>query len=101
MQMDAIVLYEDHRNDLFINGFGIFSSAAGAKIAWWIDPTGAIIIAVCVMFSWGKTIYGEFNNLLVSDILQIPKHVRHTEQFTFLAGIAAPVDFQQLVIYKV
>lgn len=29
------------------------------------------------------------------------KHVRHTEQFTFLAGIAAPVDFQQLVIYKV
>jgi hypothetical protein len=24
-----------------------------------------------------------------------------SEQFQFLAGIAAPVDFQQLVIYKV
>ncbi|GJN94228.1 hypothetical protein Rhopal_007302-T1 [Rhodotorula paludigena] len=30
------VLWEDHRNDLFINGFGLFTSAAGAKIAWWI-----------------------------------------------------------------
>jgi hypothetical protein len=29
------------------------------------------------------------------------KNLRRTEQFTFLAGIAAPVDFQQLVIYKV
>lgn len=24
------------RNDLFINGFGLFTSAAGAKIAWWM-----------------------------------------------------------------
>ncbi|KAJ9110023.1 hypothetical protein QFC20_003097 [Naganishia adeliensis] len=61
------VLYEDHRNDCFVNAFGI-------------DPMGAIIIAVCISFSWCKTIY---------------------EQFQFLAGIAAPVDFQQLVIYKV
>ncbi|KAJ9104450.1 hypothetical protein QFC21_001945 [Naganishia friedmannii] len=85
------ILYEDHRlmkssypswgnsNDCFVNAFGIGMSAAGAKIVWWIDPMGAIIIAVCIMFSWGRTIY---------------------EQFTFLAGIAAPVDFQQLVIYK-
>ncbi|KAI5454319.1 hypothetical protein NCC49_004376 [Naganishia albida] len=73
------VLYEDHRNDCFVNAFGVGMSAAGAKIAWWIDPMGAIIIAVCISFSWCRTIY---------------------EQFQFLAGIAAPVDFQQLVIYK-
>lgn len=53
------VLFEDHRNDLFVNGFGIFTSAAGAKIAWWLDPMGAMIIAVCIMFSWSRTIYGE------------------------------------------
>lgn len=53
------VLFEDHRNDLFVNGFGIFTSAAGAKIAWWLDPMGAMIIAVCIMFSWTRTIYGE------------------------------------------
>lgn len=73
------VLFEDHRNDLFVNGFGIFTSAAGAKIIWWLDPMGAMIIATCIILSWTKTVY---------------------EQFTLLAGKAAPVDYQQLVIYK-
>lgn len=36
------VLWEDHRNDLPVNAMGIFTSAAGAKIAWWIDPAGAV-----------------------------------------------------------
>lgn len=73
------VLYEDHRNDLFVNGFGIFTSAAGAKIIWFLDPMGAMIIATGVMISWCITIYG---------------------QFKLLAGIAAPIEFQKLVIYK-
>jgi hypothetical protein len=55
------VLWEDHRNDLFINGFGacflldiclgiesacagILMSAGGSKLAWWLDATGAIIV---------------------------------------------------------
>ena len=59
------VLWEDHRNDLFINGFGacflldmclgaepacpgILMSAGGSKLAWWLDPTGAIIVRVHV-----------------------------------------------------
>jgi hypothetical protein len=28
------MLWEDHRNDLFINGFGILTSAGGAKLKW-------------------------------------------------------------------
>ena len=28
------VLWEDHRNDLFINGFGILMSAGGSKLKW-------------------------------------------------------------------
>lgn len=28
------VLWEDHRNDLFINGFGLLMSAGGSKWAW-------------------------------------------------------------------
>jgi len=73
------VLWEDHRNDIFINGFGIFTSAAGAKIRWWIDPVGALIISVALILVWGATL---------------------RRQFLLLAGIAAPVEFQQLVIYK-
>ncbi|KAH7344414.1 CDF-like metal transporter [Rhizoctonia solani] len=73
------MLWEDHRNDLFINGFGILTSAGGAKLKWWLDPTGALIIALGVMISWTRTIHGEFE---------------------LLAGKSAPHEFLQLVIYK-
>lgn len=73
------VLWEDHRNDLFSNGFAILSNAGGAKLKWWIDPAGAMILAIVIMCLWCRTIY---------------------EQFTFLAGISAPNDFISLVTYK-
>ncbi|KIS68232.1 uncharacterized protein UMAG_03814 [Mycosarcoma maydis] len=73
------VLYQDHRNDLFINGFGIFTSAAGATIAGWIDPTGALIISLAIITSWTRTAFDEFKTL---------------------AGAAAPTDFLQLVTYN-
>ncbi|KAF7792548.1 hypothetical protein EIP86_003589 [Pleurotus ostreatoroseus] len=44
------VLWEDHRNDLFINGFDL-------------DPMGAIIIAAGVILAWGRTIYLQFGLL--------------------------------------
>ncbi|KAM0789804.1 hypothetical protein ACM66B_006656 [Microbotryomycetes sp. NB124-2] len=74
------VLWEDHRNDLFINGLGIVTSSLGAKIAGWIDPAGALVISAILIYSWGSTSY---------------------RMFTYLAGIAAPPEFQRLVIYKV
>lgn len=40
---------------------------------------GATIIALCIITVWSRTVY---------------------EQFTFLAGIAAPADYQNLVTYK-
>lgn len=73
------VLWEDHRNDLFINGFGILMSAGGSRLRWWLDPTGAILIGAGVIIAWSYTIY---------------------EQFGFLAGKSAPHDFLQLIIYK-
>ncbi|KDR85549.1 hypothetical protein GALMADRAFT_234481 [Galerina marginata CBS 339.88] len=73
------VLWQDHRNDLWINGFGILMSTGGSRLRWWLDPTGAIIIALGVIISWGRTIYREFE---------------------LLAGKAAPHDFLQLLIYK-
>ncbi|KAF7297784.1 Cation diffusion facilitator [Mycena kentingensis (nom. inval.)] len=73
------VLWEDHRNDLFVNGFGILTNAGGSKLAWWIDPLGALLISLALVLVWGRTIY---------------------KQFLLLAGIAAPHEFRQLVIYK-
>ncbi|TCD71144.1 hypothetical protein EIP91_012092 [Steccherinum ochraceum] len=73
------VLWEDHRNDLFINGFGILMSAGGSKLKWYLDPVGGLIIAAGVILAWGRTIY---------------------KQFELLAGKSAPHDFVQLLTYK-
>ncbi|ETW86755.1 inorganic ion transporter [Heterobasidion irregulare TC 32-1] len=75
----VLVLWEDHRNDLFINSFGLLMSAGGSKLKWFLDPMGAIIIALGVIIAWGRTIHG---------------------QFELLAGKSAPHDFIQLIIYK-
>ncbi|RPD64685.1 CDF-like metal transporter [Lentinus tigrinus ALCF2SS1-7] len=73
------MLWEDHRNDLFINGFGLLMSAGGSKLRWYLDPMGAIIIAAGVIAAWTRTIY---------------------RQFELIAGKSAPHDFLQLLIYN-
>ncbi|KAK7435519.1 hypothetical protein VKT23_019641 [Stygiomarasmius scandens] len=79
MSSQVNVLWEDHRNDLFLNGFGILMSCGGSKLRWWLDPTGAVIIGAGIIISWGITIY---------------------RQFCLLAGQSAPHEFLQLLIYK-
>jgi len=58
------ILWEDHRNDLFINGFGILTSVGGSKLRWWIDPMGAILLSVLISCLWLKTAYSEFQLLI-------------------------------------
>lgn len=33
------ILWEDHRNDLPVNSFGILTNAGGAKLRWWIGES--------------------------------------------------------------
>ncbi|KAF9032155.1 CDF-like metal transporter [Hymenopellis radicata] len=73
------VLWEDHRNDLWINSFGILMATGGSKWKWWLDPLGAILIALGIIISWTRTIWREFE---------------------LLAGKSAPQDFLQLIVYK-
>ena len=58
------ILWEDHRNDLFINGFGLLTSVGGSKLKWWIDPMGAIILSVLISYLWLSTAYSEFQLLI-------------------------------------
>lgn len=58
------ILWEDHRNDLFINGFGILTSVGGAKLKWWLDPMGAMLLSVLIIFLWSRTAYSEFQLLI-------------------------------------
>ncbi|KAJ5553123.1 hypothetical protein N7494_002501 [Penicillium frequentans] len=57
------MLWEDNRNDCFEYGFAIFTSAAGAKLKWWVDPTGAMLIACVIIFTWIGTIRSQFLEL--------------------------------------
>ena len=72
------ILWEDHRNDTFINGFGILTSVGGAKLQWWIDPMGAILLSCLISILWLRTAYQEFELLI---------------------GISAPVRLQQWITY--
>ncbi|BCS25892.1 cation diffusion facilitator family transporter [Aspergillus puulaauensis] len=72
------ILWEDHRNDLLINGFGILTSVGGSKLRWWIDPMGAIILSVLISCLWLHTAYHEFQLLI---------------------GVTADTKMQQLITY--
>lgn len=72
------ILWQDHRNDLLVNAFGILTSVGGAKLRWFIDPAGAIILSVVISAVWLHTAFAEF---------------------MLLVGVNAPVEVQQLITY--
>jgi cation diffusion facilitator family transporter len=72
------ILWQDHRNDLLINGFGILTSVGGSKLAWWIDPMGAILLSVLISCIWLRTAFLEF---------------------MLLVGVVASVETQRLITY--
>jgi cation diffusion facilitator family transporter len=72
------ILWQDHRNDLLVNGFGILTSVGGSKLVWWLDPAGAIFLSVVISSLWLRTAFTEF---------------------LLLVGVVAPVEIQQLITY--
>jgi len=53
----ARILALDHRNDLFVNSIGLTMSLLSGYIKWWMDPAGAIIVALLIFKSWTTTAY--------------------------------------------
>ncbi|KAJ3172231.1 hypothetical protein HDU88_007049 [Geranomyces variabilis] len=51
----AKILAQDHRNDVVLNAVGITLSILGSKFKWYLDPIGAIVIAVLILRSWAGT----------------------------------------------
>jgi cation diffusion facilitator family transporter len=72
------ILWQDHRNDLLINGFGLLTSVGGSKLKWFIDPMGAIILSLIVAFIWLRTAFAEF---------------------LLLVGVSASTEMHQLITY--
>ncbi|KAF8243114.1 hypothetical protein K440DRAFT_614163 [Wilcoxina mikolae CBS 423.85] len=74
----VMILWRDHRNDLPVNAFGLFTSVAGSKLAWWVDSMGAIVIGLVILIAWSRVVYKE--SLL-------------------LIGVAAPQEVRGLITY--
>ncbi|KAK6585186.1 hypothetical protein PZA11_001913 [Diplocarpon coronariae] len=71
---------QDHRNDIVVNIFGLMMSIIGTKFrkVWFLDPAGAICIAILILTSWASTAF---------------------EHMWFLVGKTAPQDFLNKLVY--
>ncbi|KAL5719561.1 Metal tolerance protein 4 [Ranunculus cassubicifolius] len=47
---------EDHYFDVVTNVVGLVAAVLGDKYYWWIDPVGAIILAIYTIVNWSKTV---------------------------------------------
>jgi len=68
----------DHRNDIVVNIFGLVMSIVGDRFVWYLDPIGAICIALLILFSWITNAF---------------------EQVWLLVGKSAPKEFISKLIY--
>lgn len=74
----VFIFYIDHRNDIAINSFGLIMAVVGEKIAWYLDPIGAILVALIILFSWVSNAF---------------------EHIWLLVGKSAPKEFISKLIY--
>ncbi|KAH6688259.1 hypothetical protein F5X68DRAFT_168047 [Plectosphaerella plurivora] len=72
------VFFIDHRNDIAVNTFGLIMAVVGQRFVWYLDPIGAILIALLILFSWVTNAF---------------------EQVWLLVGKAAPRDFVSKLVY--
>ncbi|CAI5504659.1 unnamed protein product, partial [Closterium sp. Naga37s-1] len=68
----------DHMMDVVTNTVGLAAAVLAGEYAWWIDPVGAIFLALYTMFNWGNTV---------------------RENVRSLTGRAAPPAFLQKLTY--
>ncbi|KAL2495724.1 Metal tolerance protein 10 [Forsythia ovata] len=47
---------QDHFFDVVTNSIGLATAILAVRYYWWIDPTGAIIIALYTINTWAKTV---------------------------------------------
>ncbi|KAJ8568401.1 hypothetical protein K7X08_027934 [Anisodus acutangulus] len=71
---------QDHFFDVVTNSIGLATAVLAIQFYWWIDPTGAIIIALYTMSTWSRTVL---------------------ENVWSLIGRTAPPDFLAKITYLV
>jgi divalent metal cation (Fe/Co/Zn/Cd) transporter len=60
------------------NVLGLAAAALGDKYYWWIDPAGAIVLAIYTIANWSGTVWENAGNILktlVGLILDVLKNL--------------------------
>lgn len=47
---------QDHYFDVVTNVVGLVAAVLGDRFYWWIDPVGAIVLAVYTITNWSGTV---------------------------------------------
>lgn len=47
---------QDHYFDVVTNVVGLVAAVLGDKFYWWIDPVGAIVLAIYTISNWSGTV---------------------------------------------
>ncbi|XP_058727407.1 metal tolerance protein 4-like [Vicia villosa] len=71
---------DDHYFDVVTNVVGLVAAILGDKCYWWVDPVGAILLAVYTITNWSRTV---------------------KENAVLLVGESAPPEFLQKLTYLV
>ncbi|KAL3131022.1 Photosystem II protein D1 [Trebouxia sp. C0009 RCD-2024] len=61
-----LALAEDHLNDIMSNLVAIFGVAIASNVprVWYLDPTGAIVISLYIIYSWIRISKGQVDKIL-------------------------------------
>ncbi|XP_008226151.1 PREDICTED: metal tolerance protein 9-like [Prunus mume] len=55
---------QDHFFDVITNSVGLAAAVLAVRFFWWIDPTGAIVIALYTINTWAKTVLENVHSLI-------------------------------------
>jgi hypothetical protein len=63
---------QDHHFDVVTNVVGLVAAVLGDKFYWWIDPIGAILLAIYTISNWSGTVRENAGKIHL--LLSLPKH---------------------------
>lgn len=66
MSFSLHLTIQDHYFDVITNIVGLSAATLGDEFYWWIDPIGAIFLAVYTISNWSKTVLENAGLLLLS-----------------------------------
>lgn len=67
ISLPNLLSIQDHYFDVVTNAVGLVAAVLGDKFYWWIDPAGAIVLAIYTIINWSGTVLenaGRFSGFL-------------------------------------